>query len=168
MGPQVRTARPARLLRAHPFSLLCSAVLLAGATARPALASGPVELALDAAALTTMEQRAAAAEPKERCYLYSELLHGWTELASRNMTDGNESEAVQAMLHADADVAQLKSTLANDSKRLKNAELLLEHTAHHLSDMVRVASMEQHDAMQTVLKHLNNVHDALLAQIFSH
>ncbi|HLI76928.1 MAG TPA: hypothetical protein VKV02_08275, partial [Acidobacteriaceae bacterium] len=105
---------------------------------------------------------------KDRCYLYTELLHEWTELAGREMAGGNETDAAAAIAHADADAARLKSALANDSKRLKNAELLLEHTAHRLSDMVRVASMEQHDNMQTVLKHLNSVHDALLAQIFAH
>ncbi len=161
MGPDVRFARVLA-------SSVCAVVLLAGISARPALASGPSELALDAAALTDLEHRAAAAEPKERCYLYSELLHDWTELAGRAMTAGDDSGAAKAIEQADADVAQLKTTLANDSKRLKNAELLLEHTAHRLSDMVRVASMEQHDTMQSVLKHLNSVHDALLAQIFAH
>lgn len=163
MGPATSSVRSARLL-----SSLCAAVLLAGITARPALASGPPELSLEAPALSDLEQRAAAAEPRERCYLYTELLHDWTELAGRAMASGNETEAAAAIAHADADVARLKSTLANDSKRLKNAELLLEHTAHRLSDMVRVASMDQHDMMQTVLQHLNSVHDALLAQIFAH
>ena len=83
------------------------------------------------------------------------------------MAAGNDVGAVQDLQHADASALALKSALAADSKRLKNAELLLEHSARRLSDMVRVASMDQHDAMQTVLKHLNNVHDALLAQIFA-
>ncbi len=148
-------------------SSVCALVLLAGISARPALASGPAELTLDATALADLEHRAAAAEPKDRCYLYSELLHDWTELAGRAMIAGDETGAAKAIEQADADVVQLKTTLANDSKRLKNAELLLEHTAHRLSDMVRVASMDQHDTMQSVLRHLNSVHDALLAQIFA-
>jgi CRISPR/Cas system CSM-associated protein Csm2 small subunit len=165
MGPHVRNVRPVRL---SAVSLVCATVLLAGISARPASASGPPEPLLDATALTDLEVRAATAEPKDRCYLYSELLHDWTELAGRAMSSGDDSAAAKAIEHADADLAQLKSALANDSKRLKNAELLLEHTAHRLSDMVRVASMDQHDTMQSVLKHLNNVHDALLAQIFAH
>ena len=159
MGPIVRSAST---------SALCATVLLAGISARPALASGPNESAFDASALTALEQRAASAEPKERCFLYTELLHDWTELAGRSMSDGNDVAAATAIAHADDDAVRLKSALAADSKRLKNAELLLEHTAHRLSDMVRVASMDQHDTMQTVLKHLNSVHDAMLAQIFAH
>ena len=162
MGPYVRAAR----LRVS-FSV-CATVLLAGITARPVHASGPAELALDATTLVDLEQRAAAADLKERCYLYSELLHNWTELAGRAMTSGDEIEAAKAIAHADADAAQLKTALAKDSKRLKNAELLVEHTAHRLTDMVRVASTDQRDTMQSALKHLNTVHDALLAQIFAH
>ena len=165
MGPQALSVRSDRLTAR---SLLCVCALLTSLTARPALASVPAEAALDIPALTQMEQRAALAEPKERCYLYSELLHEWTELAGRAMLTGDDSAAAKAIAHADADAVQLKTALANDSKRLKNAELLLEHTAHRLSDMVRVASMDQHDTMQGVLKHLNSVHDALLAQLFAH
>ena len=167
MGPEISfarfvfSARPARSL------VLCAAALVLSLAVPPAFAAEPPEAFLDATALVGLEQRAATAEPKERCYLYTELLHNWTELAGRAMTNGDETEAAKAIAHADADVAQLKSALANDSKRLKNAELLLEHTAHRMSDMVRVASMEQHDTMQAVLKHLNSVHDALLAQIFA-
>jgi hypothetical protein len=161
MGPRVPSARSSL---ASVFVI----ALLAGVLARPALASGPAEPALDAAALTDLEQRAAAADTKDRCFLYSELLHGWTELAGRAMAQGDDTETAKAIARADADAAHLKAALANDSKRLKNAELLLEHTAHRLSDMVRVASMDQHDALQGVLKHLNTAHDALLAQIFAH
>ena len=162
MGLELRSSR--RQL----CSTVCTALLLTGLCARSALAAGLAEATLDASALSQLEQRAANADAKDRCYLYSELLHEWTELASRSMSSGNDIEAATAIEHADADAIKLKTALGSDSKRLKNAELLLEHTAHRLSDMVRVASMDQHDAMQAVLKHLNNVHDALLAQIFAH
>lgn len=149
-------------------SLLCAVVVFAGISSVRAFASGPAEPALDATALTELEQRAGAAEAKDRCYLYTELLHGWTELAGRDMAEGKDSDAASAIERADADAGKLKDTIARDSKRLKNAELLLEHTAHRLSDMVRVSSMDQHDNMKTVLAHLNSVHDEVLAQIFAH
>lgn len=161
MGPDLRSVR-------LPVLSVCIPVLLAAALMRPAVAAVPVEPALDAGALASMEQRAALAEPKERCFLYTELLHSWTELAGKAMNEGNDLAAATAIAHADEDVAKLKVALNQDSKRLKNAELILEHTAHRLADMVRVASLDQHDTMQAVLKHLNNVHDALLAQIFAH
>ena len=133
-----------------------------------ALAAGPAEITADAGTLTDMESRAASAEPRERCYLYTELLHSWTELAGREMVAGNDSAAQIAMQHADANAEHLRAAIGRDSKRLKNAEQLLEHSVHRLSDMLRVTSMEQHDAMQAVLKHVSSVHDDLLAAVFAH
>ena len=131
-------------------------------------ASAVNEPGVDATTLTGLETRAAEAEPRERCYLYTELLHGWTELAGQAMTAGDEDAARTAIQHADADAEKLKSTLAKDSKRLKNAEQIMEHTVHRFSDMMRVTSMEQRDVMQAVLRHMSNVHDELLAAVFAH
>lgn len=122
--------------------------------------SGPTVLA-------DLETQAADAEPRERCYLYTELLHNWTELAGREIASGNDEGARLAMQHADADAAKLKGSLARDSKRLKNAELILEHSVRRLSDMMRVTTTEQREAMQTVLRHVSSVHDDLLAAVFA-
>lgn len=123
---------------------------------------------MDATSLADLEAKAAAAEPRERCYLYTELLHNWTELAGRNLAAGDAEAAIAAMQHADADAAKLKAAIGRDSKRLKNAEQLLEHSVHRLSDMVRVTSMDQREAMQAVFRHVSNVHDELLAAVFTH
>ena len=122
----------------------------------------------DATALADLENQAATAEPRERCYLYTELLHNWTELAGREIAAGNDDNARFAMQHADADAAKLKSAIVRDSKRLKNAELILEHSVRRLSDMMRVTTLDQREALQTVLRHVSSVHDDLLAAVFAH
>ena len=122
----------------------------------------------DAAALADLETQAANAEPRERCYLYTELLHNWTEVAGREIAAGNDDAARFAMQQADADAAKLKVAIARDSKRLKNAELILEHSVRRLSDMMRVTTMDQREVMQTVLRHVSSVHDDLLAAVFAH
>ena len=149
-------------------STLCMLTVLCACVAHQARGSTPPETTLDAAALTDLEARAAAAEPRDRCFLYTELLHDWTELAGHAMAQGDDAAADLAVQHADADAARLADTIARDSKRLKNAELLMEHTVHRLSDMLRVASMDQHDTLQAVLRHANSVHDELLAAVFTH
>ena len=158
MGPRVRS----RLA-----SIVSLAFLTCAFSVPPARASNPDETTVDAPTLLQMEAKAAIAEPRERCFLYTELLHEWTELAGRSMAAGDESVAATAMQHADADAALLKTAIARDSKRLKNAELLLEHSVHRMSDMLRAASMDQHDALQNVLKHVSSVHDELLAAVFT-
>ena len=159
MGPQVRI----RLTVA-----VCAVALSGTGLVSRARASSIEEPGIDAIALNDLESRAAAAEPRERCYLYTELLHEWTELAGREIAAGNEEAATFAMQHADADAMKLKTAIARDSKRLKNAEQILEHSVHRLSDMMRVTSMEQRDAMQSVLRHVSSVHDDLLAAVFAH
>ena len=121
-----------------------------------------------ASRLSELEARAAQAEPRERCYLYTELLHEWTEVAGRSLAAGDTPNATLAMQHADANAAHLKDAINRDSKRLKNAELLLSHSVRRLSDMLRVSSEEQHDTVQAVLRHVSNVHDDLLAAVFTH
>lgn len=149
------------------FSLLC--VVLTVALAAPiARASSFEDVPTDSSALVSLEAKAATAQPRDQCFLYTEILHGWTELAGRAMLAGDDSSATQAIQHADADAAKLKSAISSDSKRLKNAELLLEHSMHRLTDMLRVSSMDEHDKMQTVLRHVSSVHDELLAAVFAH
>lgn len=159
MGPRL----PVRL--AFILFFLALPLLFAPTSAS---ASGPDESGIDAAALINLEARAATAEPRDQCFLYTQLLHEWTELAGRAMLAGDDSTVVDAVKHADADAARLKVVISRDSKRLKNAELLLEHSVRRLSDMMHAASMDQHDSMQAVLRHVSSVHDDLLAAVFAH
>ncbi len=149
----------------HTFSFLALGLAL---FTLPARASGGDEIPTSASALTELETRAAQAEPRERCFLYTELLHGWTEVAGHSFAAGDESAAVEAMQHADTDALHLKEAIGRDSKRLKNAEMIVEHSVQRLSDILRVSTREQHDTVQAVLRHVSNVHDDLLAAVFSH
>ena len=158
----------ARSVRFHIASALCIFVGLCWLGTPQARASGPDESVLDVNTLTALETKAAIADPRERCYLYTELLHSWTELAGHALTTGDDTAVGFAMQHADADAARLKVAIGHDSKRLKNAEQLLEHSVHRLSDMARAASLEQHDALLAVLTHVRSVHDDLLAEVFAH
>ena len=137
-------------------------------TPSPTLTLSIDEPLTDTAMLAAMEAKAAQAEPRERCFLYTELLHEWTEFAGRSLAAGDTEAAATAMQHADNSAVHLKEAIRHDSKRLKNAELLLEHSVHRLSDMLRVSPQEQHEAMQAVLHHVSSVHDDLLAAVFAH
>jgi hypothetical protein len=133
-----------------------------------ARASGPDETPWDLVALVQLEHKADVAEAKDQCYLYTELLHGLTELAGRQMAAGQPEDAVFTVRQVDQVAVKLRAAAAKDPKRLKNAEQLLEHTTHRLGDMVRVAGAQEQAAMQVTLQHLNSVHDSLLALVFAH
>jgi hypothetical protein len=114
-----------------------------------------------------MEQRAETAGPRDQCYMFAEVLHGLTELAGRQIAAGDEQEASTTLQRIDDVAAKVQKASASNAKRLKNAELLLEHTNRRLSDMAHVASAAERSALQSTLRHLDNVHTAILAMVFS-
>lgn len=158
------------------FGLSCftAALMFAALCTPPAHALAPIytapadEMVITAATLTDMEAKAAQAEPRERCFLYTELLHEWTEVAGRSLAVGDTTSAEDAIQHADANAARLKEVINRDSKGLKNAELLMARSVHRLSDIMRVSTLEQRDSMQAVLRRVSSVHDDLLAAVFAH
>ena len=141
--------------------------LLLSVGAGSAWASGPEVAALDATALAQMEQRAEQAEPRDQCYLYAEVVQGFTDLAGRQMAAGEDEQARVTLRHVDTIASKLHNAMAKDAKRLKNAEQTMNRATRHLSDMVRVASAEQRTNMQSTLQHLNAVHGELLATVFA-
>lgn len=129
------------------------------------LASSPDEAPLDAAALAQMEQRADAAQPRDQCYLFTQVLHGLTELAGRQIAAGDDATATLQQI--DVVAQKVEKTSADNPKRLKNAELLLEHITRRLTDMAHVVSGTERTSMQSTLQQLDKVHTAVLAMVFA-
>jgi hypothetical protein len=134
----------------------------------PAFASSIDENLPDAQTLIQLELRARQASPRDQCFLYTELAHIMTELAGRQLRDGQADQASMTLEKVNQYTQLIHIGLGKDSKRLKNAEILLEHTTYRLGEYVRHASFEDRATMQVTLKQLDRVHDELLAQIFSH
>jgi hypothetical protein len=114
-----------------------------------------------------MELRAETAQPRDQCYLYTEVLHGLTELAGRQIAAGDTAQASATLVQINAVAVKIQQTTSTKAKRLKNAELLLEHITRRLTDIAHVASGAEHNAMQTTLQHVDSVHTQLLAMVFS-
>ncbi|HSU19030.1 MAG TPA: hypothetical protein VLI45_04735 [Acidobacteriaceae bacterium] len=112
-----------------------------------------------------MEQRADAAQPRDQCYLFTQVLHGLTELAGRQIAAGDDASAT--LQRIDVVALKVEKTSADNPKRLKNAELLLEHITRRLTDMAHVVSGGEQTAMQSTLQQLDKVHTAVLAMVFA-
>ena len=125
-------------------------------------------LALDEQALNQLEQRAQQANPREQCFLYTELVSAMTDLAGKEMLNGDPDRA-SALLKRVAEYAQLiHMNLARDTKRLKNAEMLMHRTTYKLNEYLHSASSEDRPTLQATLKQLNQVQSELLTQVFNH
>jgi hypothetical protein len=126
------------------------------------------EESMDAQALSQLELRAQQANPRDQCFLYTELIHAMTEIAGKQMRNGDIDQASATLKKVERYAALIHLNLGNDTKRLKNAEQLMEHTTYRLGEYLHQASSEDRPTLQATLKRLDQVHDELLAQLFSH
>ena len=109
-------------LQLRHFALFASLVLLPAALLQAATVD---KHQMDEQAITQLEQRAQQANPREQCFLYTELVAAMTDLAGRQMVDGDTDHA-SAMLKKIEHYAQLIHIgISNDPKRVKNAEMLI-------------------------------------------
>jgi hypothetical protein len=153
-------------LRTRPTALLLLPLFLAFCT--PVLASSNDDKLPDAQALSQLELRAEQANPRDQCFLYTELVHTMTEIAGKQMLDGDIEQASATLKKVEHYAQLIHLNLANDTKRLKNAELLMHHTTYRLGEYLHKSSGEDRDTLQATLKRLDQVHDELLAQVFRH
>jgi hypothetical protein len=56
--------------------------------------------------------------------------------------------------------------VANDSKKLKDAELLMRRASFRLKDILNEASFEDRQALEAMLTQLNQVRAQLMTQVF--
>jgi hypothetical protein len=122
----------------------------------------------DAAALSQLEIRAQQANPRDQCFLYTELVHTMTEIAGKQMLDGDIEQASATLKKVNQYAQLIHMDLASNTKRLKNAEMLMHHTTYRLNEYLHQASNEDRATLQQTLKQLDQVHDELLAQVFKH
>ena len=121
---------------------------------------------LDVQEMTALETRAAQASPKEQCFLYAELAHSMAELASQQFTAGQTAQASASLKAVQKYAEKIHMGVADDGKKLKNAEQLMRHTSYRLNDILNAASYEDRQVLQSTLKQLEQVQTELMMQVF--
>lgn len=146
-----------------------SAVVITVSLSCPfARAGGIDEKIPDSQLLIALEARASQASPKEQCFLYAEIVHDMTEIAGKQFSEGDieHASATLKMVREYAD--KIHMGMANDTKRLKNAEILVRHTAFRLKDILQSASIDDRPTLNATLKQLDQVQSELMMQVFQH
>ncbi len=117
--------------------------------------------------LATLQARADAT-PKEQCYLYAEMAHQMVELAGRQMAAG-ETEKVGATLAAlQKYTDRIHGGLGGDTKKLKDAEILMRHSAFRLNELLHNTSTDEQPQVARTLKQFEQVRTELMLAIFRH
>jgi hypothetical protein len=119
----------------------------------------------DPQAMAALIAKAEQAQPKEQCFLYAELVHQMTELAGQQLSTGDE-RASQTLQMVQKYAEKIHMGVAEDGKKLKNAEQLMRHTSYRLNDILNAASYDDRQALQATLKQLEKVQTELMMQVF--
>jgi hypothetical protein len=117
-------------------------------------------------AVTALQAKADQAQPRDRCFLYAELVSRLTDLAGRQFNSGDSVEASETLKLVQRYAEKIRMGVADNSKKLKNAELLMQRTTIRLKDILGEASYEDRPALEATLRQLNQVQDRLMTEFF--
>jgi phosphomevalonate kinase len=117
-------------------------------------------------AMSALMTKAEQAVPKEQCFLYAELVYQMTELAGQQMSSGDGTQASETLKMVQKYAQKIHMGMANDGKKMKNAEQLMRHTSYRLNDILNAASYDDRQALQATLKQLEQVQSELMMQVF--
>lgn len=149
-------------------SQACSTLLLfAIATlAIPALASSPDDKAIDQTTIAALEARIPGAQPREQCFLYAELIHQMTEFSMKQYAAGDTDKATDLLKQIQNLTHKLHLSMGENDKRLKNAEILLRHTAFRLTEFLHNSSTDDREVVQATLAQVNRAESETMLSVF--
>jgi hypothetical protein len=116
--------------------------------------------------ITALESRASQAQPREQCFLYAELVHQMTELSVRQYASGEVGKATDLLKRVQQFAQKIHLSMAQNDKRIKNAEILLSHTAFRLSEMLHASSYEDREVVQDTLADVRQAQKETMLQVF--
>jgi hypothetical protein len=119
----------------------------------------------DPQAMAALIAKADQAPPKDQCFLYAELVHQMTELAGQQLSAG-DSRASETLHLIQKYAQKIHMGVAEDGKKMKNAEQLMEHTSYRLNGILNAASYDDRQMLQATLKQLQQVQTELMMQVF--
>jgi hypothetical protein len=145
----------------------CSVILLAIATASvPALASSPDDKPVDQQSIAALEARIPQVQPREQCFLYAELIHQMTEYSMKQYAAGDVSKATDMLKQIQNITHKIHLSLANNDKRLKNAEILLRHTAFRLTEFLHSSDSDDRPIVEATLTQVNRAESETMMGVF--
>lgn len=141
-------------------------LILLPAIAIQARAYTPDEKIPDQESISALEAKIPQAQPREQCFLYAELIHQMTEFSVRQYAAGNVDKASDLLKQVQEVAHRVHLSVSDDNKRLKNAEILLRHTAFRLNEMLHSSSFEDRPLVAQTLAQVNRAENEAMLQVF--
>jgi len=118
--------------------------------------------------LAALQAKAAQAQPRDRCFLYAELVGQLADRAGQQINSGDSDHASESLRLISQYAEQIDSAITDESRRLKDAELLTRRASFRLSNMLRGASYEDRPVLDATLKLVYRAQTNLMMQVFKH
>jgi|HubBroStandDraft_1064217.scaffolds.fasta_scaffold243002_1 hypothetical protein len=144
---------------------LTLAVIL-GVAAIPSRASSVDDKIFDQTTIDALAAKVNSAQPREQCFLYAELVHQMTEVSLRQYAAGDVEKATGMLKEIQQLAHKIHLSVAGNDKRLKNAEILLRHTAFRLNEMLHSSSYEDRELVEQTLAQVNQAESEAMMQVF--
>jgi hypothetical protein len=116
--------------------------------------------------LAALQAKADQAHPRDRCFLYAELVSKMADLAGQQVNSDNSEQASQTLKLIQRYAENIHVSVTDDSRKLKDAELLVQRTCLRFKNILHEASYEDRPALELTLRQLNEVHEQLMMQVF--
>ena len=118
--------------------------------------------------LATLQVKAEQAPPRDRCFLYAEIVGQLADRAGEQIESGDSDRASESLRLLRQYAEQIGSATTDDSRKLKDAELLTRRASFRLSNMLRGASYEDRPVLDATLKLVYQAQTNLMMQVFKH
>jgi len=132
----------------------------------PACSSPLDDKPVDQQTIAALEARIPQAQPREQCFLYAELIHQMTELSVKQYAAGDVGKATDLLKQIQNMTHKLHLAVAGNDKRLKNAEILLRHTAFRLNELLHSSSSDDRPVVEATLAQVNRAESETMLEVF--
>jgi len=143
-----------------------AALLVLSLNVGPAWAAPSDSSLPDQQSIEELETRANQADPREQCFLYAQLVQQMTELSIRQYQAGDGAKAAGLLQRIQQIAKKIHLSVKDDDKRLKNAEIMLSHTAFRLGEMLQGSSIDDRPLVEQTLSQVTDAKNATLMQVF--
>jgi hypothetical protein len=150
-------------LRTLSFAVVLLALTLSSS---PFARAGIDDKQINEQSIAALELKANQASPKEQCFLLAELVHEMIEYSSAQYAAGEIEKASETLKRVNLVSQKIHMMVTNDEKRLKNAQILLRHTAFRLSELLHNSSIEDRPLVEATLVQVNQIQTETMMQVF--
>ena len=141
-------------------------LIVAALTSVPPAFAGSQDKIPGTQELAAMVAKAEQATPRERCYLYAKLVRAMTEVAGRQLDNGDVSDASTSLKTVQDYTSKMHVDLTDHSKKLKDAQIMMRRTAFRLKELMMSGGLSEQPVLESTLKQLNQVQSQMMLAVF--